>query len=147
VDDDRTTNHYATTLEAASVRAQDAPRRRDWNEIRQDGCQLHGTAHHAFTRRRIVRHACKSLPPWSIKGRASPQPQGRNKITRRRTANTRTLSAFATISALPSINTSGIWRPGLLSLHACSPPLRAPRCNAIQCLEHTTAGRTAPAGT
>jgi hypothetical protein len=26
-------------------------------------------------------------------------------------------------------------------------PLQAPRCEAIQCLEHTTAGRTAPAGT
>jgi hypothetical protein len=33
-DDDRTTNHYATTLEAAPVRAQDAPRRHDWDEIR-----------------------------------------------------------------------------------------------------------------
>jgi hypothetical protein len=39
------------------------------------------------------------------------------------------------------------WRPGLLSLHACSPPLRAPRCDAIQCPEHTTTGRTAPDGT
>jgi hypothetical protein len=28
-----------------------------------------------------------------------------------------------------------------------APPLRAPRCNTIQCPEHTTAGRTAPAGT
>jgi hypothetical protein len=75
-DDDRTANHYATTLEAAPVRAQDAPRRHDWNEIRQDGRQLHNTAHHAFTRRRIVWHACKSLSPWPIKGRAIPQPQG-----------------------------------------------------------------------
>jgi hypothetical protein len=37
--------------------------------------------------------------------------------------------------------------------HASSPalliaaPLQAPRCKAIQCLEHTTAGRTVPAGT
>jgi hypothetical protein len=123
-DDDRTVNHYATNLEAAPVRAQDAPRRHDWIEIRQDGRQLHGTARHAFTRRRIVRHACKSLPPWPIKGRAIPHPQGgrhEDNNTRRRTANTRTLSAFATILALASINTSGTWRPGLLSLHACSP--------------------------
>jgi hypothetical protein len=82
VDDDRTANHYATTLEATPVRAQDAPRRRDWNEIRQDGRQLHGTAHHAFTRRRIVRHDCKSLSPWPIKRRAIPQPQGRQRHTR-----------------------------------------------------------------
>jgi hypothetical protein len=37
--------------------------------------------------------------------------------------------------------------------HASSPaslvaaPLQAPRCEAIQCLEHTPAGRMAPAGT
>jgi transposase InsO family protein len=30
---------------------------------------------------------------------------------------------FSTILALASINTSGTWRPGLLSHHACSPPL------------------------
>jgi hypothetical protein len=50
--------------------------RHDWNEIRQDGRQLHGTARHASTHRRIVRHACKSPSPWPIKGRAIPQPQG-----------------------------------------------------------------------
>jgi hypothetical protein len=76
VDDDRTTNHYATTLEAAPVRAQDVPRRHDWNEIRQDGRELHGTTRPAFTRKRIVRHACKLPSPWPIKGRAIPQPQG-----------------------------------------------------------------------
>jgi hypothetical protein len=122
----RTTNHYATTLEAAPVRAQDAPRRPDWSRIRQDGRQLCGTVHHASTRRRIVRHACKLLPPWSIKGEAVPQPQGGRWI-----AITYMLSAFTTILALASINTSGTWRPGLLSHHACSPPLRAPRCRAI----------------
>jgi hypothetical protein len=47
-----------------------------WDKIRQDGRQLHGTARHASTRRRIVRHACKSLSPWPIKGRAIPQLQG-----------------------------------------------------------------------
>jgi hypothetical protein len=40
------------------------------------GRQLHDTAHPAFTRRRIVRHTCKSLSPWPIKGGAIPQPQG-----------------------------------------------------------------------
>jgi hypothetical protein len=123
----RTTNHYATPLEAAPVRAQDAPRRPDWSRIRQDGCQLRDTARHASTRRRIVRHACKLLPPWPIKGEVVPQPQG----TGRRTAITLTLPAFTTILALASINTPGTWRPSLLSRHACSPPLRAPQCKAI----------------
>jgi hypothetical protein len=94
--------------------------------IRLDGRQLRDTARHASTRRKIVRHACKLLSPWPIKGRAIPQPQGG-----RRTVITRTLSSFTTILALASINTSRTWRPGLLSRHACSPPLRAPRCNTI----------------
>jgi hypothetical protein len=72
----RTTNLYTTTLEAAPVRAQDAPRRPDRSKIRQDGRQLSGTARHASTRRKIVWHACKLLPPWPIKGEAVPQPQG-----------------------------------------------------------------------
>jgi hypothetical protein len=72
----QTTKHYATTLEAAPVRAQDAPRHLYWSGIRQDGRQLRGTARHASTRRKIVPHACKLLPPWSIKGGAVPQPQG-----------------------------------------------------------------------
>jgi hypothetical protein len=118
---------YATTLKVAPVRAQNTPRRTNRSEIRQDGRQLHGTARHASTRRRTLRHSCKLLPPWPIKGGAVPQPQGR----RGRIAITRTLPAFTTILALASINTSGTWRPGLLSCHACSPPLRAPRCNAI----------------
>jgi hypothetical protein len=71
-----TTNHYADTLEAAPVRAQDAPRRPDWSRIRRDGRQLRGTARHASTHRKIVRHACKLLPPWPIKGGAVPRPQG-----------------------------------------------------------------------
>jgi hypothetical protein len=108
------------------VRAQDAPRRPNRSGIRQDSRQLRGTARHASTRRRIVRHACKLLPPWPIKGEVVPQPQDRRQWT----AITRTPSVFTTILALASINTSGTWRPGLLSRHACSPPLRAPRCNA-----------------
>jgi hypothetical protein len=72
----RTTNHYTATLEAAPVRAQGAPRCLDWSRIRQDGRQLRGTARHASARRRIVRHTCKLLPPWPIKGGAVPRPQG-----------------------------------------------------------------------
>jgi hypothetical protein len=49
--------------------------------------------------------------------------------------------------ALASINTSGTWRPGLLSLLACSHPSTRTTVQAIQCPEHITAGRTAPAGT
>jgi hypothetical protein len=70
----RTTNHYAATLEAAPIRAQDAPRHPDWSRIRQDVRQLRGTARHASTRREIVQHTCKLLPPWPIKGGAVPQP-------------------------------------------------------------------------
>jgi hypothetical protein len=123
----RTASLCATTLEVTPVRAQDTPRCTNRSEIRHDGRQLRGTARHASTRRRTVWHACKLLPPWPIKGGAVPQPQG----TGQRIAITCTLSAFTMILALASNNTSGTWRPGLLSRHACSPPLRAPRCNAI----------------
>jgi hypothetical protein len=71
-----TTNHYAATLEAAPVRAQDTPRRLDWSRIRQDGHQLRGIACHASTCRKIVRHVCKLLPPWPIKGGAVPHCRG-----------------------------------------------------------------------
>jgi hypothetical protein len=50
-----------------------------------------------------VRHACKLLPPWPIKGGAVPQPRERE----RRTGITHTLSAFSTILALAPINTPG----------------------------------------
>jgi hypothetical protein len=72
----RAANLYATTLEVTPVWAQDSPRRPNRSEIRQDGRQLCGTARHAFTRRRIVRHACKLFSPWPINGGAVPQPQG-----------------------------------------------------------------------
>jgi hypothetical protein len=75
-DGSRTTNHYAATLEAAPAQAQDASRRLNRSRIRQDGRQLHGTARHASTRREIVRHACKLLPPWPIKGGAAPPAAG-----------------------------------------------------------------------
>jgi hypothetical protein len=44
--------------------------------IRQDSRQLCGTARHTSTRREIVWHTCKVLPPWPIKGGSVPQPQG-----------------------------------------------------------------------
>jgi hypothetical protein len=79
-DSGRTANLYATTLEAAPVWAQDSPRCPNRSEICQDGRQLRGTARHAFTRRRTVRHACKLLPLWPIKGGAVSQPQGGRRI-------------------------------------------------------------------
>jgi hypothetical protein len=75
-DGGRTASLYATTLEVDPVRAQDSPRRPNRSEIRQDGRQLSGTARHASTRKGIVRHTCKLLSPWPIKGRAIPQPRG-----------------------------------------------------------------------
>jgi hypothetical protein len=72
----QSTNHYAAALEAAPVWAQDAPRRFNRSGIRQDGCQLHSTVLHTSTRRETVRHACKLLPPWHIKGGAAPQLRG-----------------------------------------------------------------------
>jgi hypothetical protein len=106
------------------VRAQDAPRRLNRSGICQDGRQLRNTVRHTSTRRKIVRCACKLLPPWPIKGGAAPS----RGDTGRRTAVTHTLSAFPTILALASIKPLG------LGGHASSPaslvatPLRAPRC-------------------
>jgi hypothetical protein len=91
-----------------------------------------------------VQHACKLLPPWPIKGGAAAPSRG---DTGRRIAITHTLSAFSTILALASINTSGTWGPALLSRLACSRPSTSTTVQAIQCPEHTTAGRTAPVGT
>jgi hypothetical protein len=54
----RSTDHYTAALEAALVRAQDAPRRLNRSGIRQDDCQLCSTVRHTSTRREIVRHAC-----------------------------------------------------------------------------------------
>jgi hypothetical protein len=139
-----TASLYTTTLEAAPVQAQDKTRRPDWSKICQDGRQLRGTARHASTCRRIVWHICKLPSPWPIKGGVIPQPRG---TTDRDDRHTHTPFALAMILALASINISGTWRPSLLSRQACSPPLQAPWCNAIQCPEHATAGCTAPAGT
>jgi hypothetical protein len=72
----QSTNRYTATLEAAPVQAQDAPRRLNRSEIRKDSRQLCSTVLHTCTRRGIVRHACKLLPPWPIKG---GQPPGRGE--------------------------------------------------------------------
>jgi hypothetical protein len=123
---DRTSNLYTTTLEAAPVRAQDSPRRPNRSKICRDDRQLRGTARHAFTRRRIVRHAYELLSPWPIKGGAVPQPQGGTETDVH-------LHAFRLhpILALASFSTSGTWRTSLLSRLACSTPMQAPWCNAI----------------
>jgi hypothetical protein len=139
----RSTNYYAAALEAAPVRAQDTPRRLNGSWIRQDARQLCSTVRHTATRRRVVWHACKQLPPWPIKGGAAPNRGDGG----RRTKITRSLSAFATILALTSITTSGTWRTRLLSRLACSHPSTGTTVRVIQCPEHTTAGRTAQAGT
>jgi hypothetical protein len=81
----RMSNLHATTLEAAPVQAQDPPRRPNRSKIRRDSRQLRSTARRASTRRKIVRHTCKLLSPWPIKGEAVPQPQGddgRRSLTR-----------------------------------------------------------------
>jgi hypothetical protein len=135
----RSTNRYTAALKAAPVQAQDAPRRLNRSGIRQDGRKLRSTVRYTSTHREIVRHACKMFPPWPIKGGAAPQPRG----TGRRIVITHTLSAFSTILALA--NTSGTWRPRLLSRLACSHPSTSTTVQAIQCPEHTTAGLTAPA--
>jgi hypothetical protein len=65
-------NRFVAALEAAPVRAQDAPRRLNRSGIRQDGRQLRNTVRHTATRVEIVQRACKLLPPWPIKGGAAP---------------------------------------------------------------------------
>jgi hypothetical protein len=83
----------------------------------------------------IVNH----LPLAYKRRRRSPGHGGR------RIAHTCMFSVFTTILASCLNQTSGTWRHYLLSHHACRSPLLAPRCNAIQRLEHTPAGCTAPA--
>jgi hypothetical protein len=139
----QSTNRYTAALEAAPVRTQDAPRRLSRSGIRQDGRQLHSTVCHTSTRREIVRHACKLLPPWPIKGGAAPQPRGHGTTGNNHSLAPRLLHDIGT-----RLNqTSGTWRPRLLSRLACSHPSTSTTVRAIQCPEHTIAGRTAPAGT
>jgi hypothetical protein len=139
----RSTNRYTATLEAAPVRAQDTPRRLIRSGIRQDGRQLRSTVCHTSTHREIVRHACKLLTPWPIKGGAAPQPRGHGTTDSDHSHVLRLLHDIGTC-----LNQhSGTWRPCLLSRLACSHPSTSTTVQAIQCPEHTTAGRTAPAGT
>jgi hypothetical protein len=70
--DGQSTNYYTATLEAAPVRAQDAPRHLNGSGIRQDGRLFLCTGRHTVTRIEIVLRACKLLPPWPIKGGAAP---------------------------------------------------------------------------
>jgi hypothetical protein len=116
---DAPVNHHASTLEVALVQAQGTPRRHDWSKIRQDDRQLPGTIRHTTPRSEIVRHACKSLSPWPIKGRRPPPAAGGHGST---DSNAHTLSVFLAILALASITSLGTWRPHLLSHLACSHP-------------------------
>jgi hypothetical protein len=139
----QSTNYYTDTLEAAPVRAQDAPRRLNGSGIRHDGRQLRSTVRHTATRIEIVRRACKLLPPWPIKGGAAPQPRKQGTTLNNHSLALRLLHDIGT-----RLNqTSGTWRPRLLSRLACRHPSTSTTVRAIQCLEHATAGRTAPAGT
>jgi hypothetical protein len=107
------------------------------------GRQLRSTICHTSTRREIVRHACKLLPPWPIIGGAAPQPRGQGTMDSNHSHALRLLHNIGT-----RLNqTSRTWRPHLLSRLACSHPSTSTTVRAIQCPEHTTAGRTAPAGT
>jgi hypothetical protein len=74
-DGNQTGDPYIATLEAAPGWIQGTPRCTARYKIRQESRLLRGTVCHASTRRQIVWHACKLLPPWPIKGRAIPQPQ------------------------------------------------------------------------
>jgi hypothetical protein len=138
----RMSNLHATTLEAAPVQAQDSPRRPNRSKIHWDGRQLRGTACHAFTRRRIVRLACKLLSPWPIKGEAVPQPQGDD--------GRRTLARFPPAHRYWHLPESVPLGPGGTTSSPTSPV--APLCRhydatQYKCPEHTPAGRTAPART
>jgi hypothetical protein len=122
----RSTNYYATTLKAAPVRAQYAPRRLNRCGIRQDGRQLRSTLRHTATRIEIVQCACELLPPWPIKGEAAPSRRGR----------TRDDGQQSLTRSPPSPRYWHLPQPPPLGLggHAFSPdslvatPLRAPRC-------------------
>jgi hypothetical protein len=140
----QTTNHYAATLEAAPVRAQDAPRRLGWGRIRQDGRQLRGAARHASTRREIVRHTCKLFPPWPIKGGAVPQAAGTREDGQRSPTRSPPSPQYWHLSQSIPLGRGG---------QASSPTtLVAPLyehhgAKQYSAPEHTTAGRTTPAGT
>jgi hypothetical protein len=81
-DDGRTVNHYAITLEAAPVRAQDSPRRPAGARFARttvNSATLLAMPSHVG---KIVRYTCKLLSHWPIKGGAIPQPQGDSRDDR-----------------------------------------------------------------
>jgi hypothetical protein len=86
-----------------------------------------------------------TAPSLAYKGRGSPPAAGDGHGT--------TDSRHSHALRLPHdigtrLNqTSGTWRPRLLSHLACSHPSTSTTVQAIQCPEHTAAGHTAPAGT
>jgi hypothetical protein len=137
------TNRYTTTLEATPVRAHDAPCHLNRSRIRQDFHQLRGTARHTSTRREIVRHACKLLPPWPIKGGAVPQLRTRDDGQQSLTRSPPSPRYWHLPQSIPL----GLGGQASSPTSLVATPLRAPRCKAIKCPEHTTAGCTAPAGT
>jgi hypothetical protein len=118
---------HATTLEAAPGRAQDSLRCPARSKIHHDGHPLHGAVHYTATCSlelcgMIVNH----LPLAYKRRRRSPGRGGTTDST-----HTCTLSASTVILASCLNQTSGTWRHYLLSRHACSSPLQAPRCSAI----------------
>jgi hypothetical protein len=117
----------SATLEAAPVRAQNAPRRLNMSGICQDGRQLRSTVRHTATSIEIVRHACNLLPPWPIKGGAAPQPRGQGTTDNNHSLALRLLHDIGT-----RLNqTSGTWRPRLLSHLACSHPSTSTTVQAV----------------
>jgi hypothetical protein len=122
----RSANYYAEALEAAPVRAQDAPRRLNGSGIRQDGRQLHSTVRHTVTRIEIVQRACKFLSPWPRKGGAAPSRGGQTGDDEQQTfARSPPSPRYWHLPQSPPLGLGG---------HAFSPaslvatPLRAPRC-------------------
>jgi hypothetical protein len=117
-------NHYASTLEAAPIRAQDAQRRRDWSKIRRDSRQLLSNVRHAATCSKIVRRACKSPSPWSIKGRRSPHRRGIGQ----RTSVTLMLSASPRYWHFPQSPRLGLGGNASSPASLVATPLQALRC-------------------
>jgi hypothetical protein len=72
----------------ATVRVRSRPSWPDRCEDRSDGRPLYSIARRAPPRSWIARRACNSLPPWPIKGEASPQPRGEDEGGQRRTLHT-----------------------------------------------------------
>jgi hypothetical protein len=107
------------------------------DKIRQDGRRITSTVRHAATHNlKLCGTTVNRLPMVYKRRRRSPSPGGRQ------IAHSSAFLPSLTILALCLNQTSGTWRLLLLSHLACSPPLRAPRCLAIQRHERTPARRT-----